>query len=231
MCRLPGRMSWIINARGACASHRFRGACGGERPSGRRWHRCSYDHGRPPSRSWSPRHMDQLGGRPSCCSTELARIGSSPNRFFMRSPIRRPSSLTCRASAVRRFHPSPIDRRRSRGLRPASSPRTERAVVKRVLDFMETEVAPIIEDYWGRDQFPHEIIPKLRALDVNIAGVGYRGYGSAPEVAGCSRASSLWRWRASTPPSLPSGGFTLACRRGLSICAATRRRSSAGSHR
>ena len=43
----------------------------------------------------------------------------------------------------------------------------------------ETEVAPIIEDYWGRDQFPHEIIPKLRALDVNIAGVGYRGYGSA----------------------------------------------------
>jgi glutaryl-CoA dehydrogenase len=55
----------------------------------------------------------------------------------------------------------------------------ERAVVKRVRDFMETEVAPIIEDYWGRDQFPHEIIPKLGALDVNIAGVGYQGYGSA----------------------------------------------------
>src|SRR5262245_61592218 len=51
----------------------------------------------------------------------------------------------------------------------------ERAVVKRVRDFMETEVAPIIEDYWGRDQFPHEIIPKLRALDVNIAGIGNRG--------------------------------------------------------
>src|SRR6516225_9013063 len=55
----------------------------------------------------------------------------------------------------------------------------ERAVVKRVRDFMETEVAPIIEDYWARDQFPHQIIPKLRALDVNIAGVGYQGYGSA----------------------------------------------------
>src|SRR6516225_10734066 len=55
----------------------------------------------------------------------------------------------------------------------------ERAVVKRVRDFMETEVAPIIEDYWGRDQFPHEIIPKLSALDVNIAGVGYQGYGAA----------------------------------------------------
>src|SRR3984893_9823984 len=55
----------------------------------------------------------------------------------------------------------------------------ERAVVKRVRDFMETEVATIIEVYWGRDQCPREIIPKLRTLDVNIAGVGYRGYGSA----------------------------------------------------
>jgi glutaryl-CoA dehydrogenase len=26
----------------------------------------------------------------------------------------------------------------------------ERAIVKRVRDFMEAEVAPIIEDYWGR---------------------------------------------------------------------------------
>jgi hypothetical protein len=46
----------------------------------------------------------------------------------------------------------------------------ERAVVKRVRDFMEAEVAPIIEDYWGRDQFPHEIIPKLRALDIKWCG-------------------------------------------------------------
>src|SRR5258707_5288306 len=55
----------------------------------------------------------------------------------------------------------------------------ERTVVKRVRDFMEAEVAPVIEDYWARDQFPHEIIPKLAALDVNIAGVGYQGYGAA----------------------------------------------------
>src|SRR5271170_2286848 len=55
----------------------------------------------------------------------------------------------------------------------------ERAVAERVREFMESEVAPIIEDYWGRDQFPHEIIPKLAALDVHIAGVGYQGYGSA----------------------------------------------------
>ena len=53
----------------------------------------------------------------------------------------------------------------------------ERAVAERVRAFMESEVAPIIGDYWGRDKFPFEIVPKLPALD--IAGVGYRGYGSA----------------------------------------------------
>ena len=55
----------------------------------------------------------------------------------------------------------------------------ERTVAKRVREFMESEVAPIIEEYWARDQFPHEIIPKLAALDVHIAGVGYQSYGSA----------------------------------------------------
>ena len=53
----------------------------------------------------------------------------------------------------------------------------ERSVAKRVREFMEREVAPIIEDYWARDEFPFEIIPKLPALD--IGGVGYRGYQSA----------------------------------------------------
>ena len=49
---------------------------------------------------------------------------------------------------------------------------------------MEAEVAPIIEDYWARDQFPHEIIPKLAALDVNIAGSVIRAMGPQAE-AGC----------------------------------------------
>ena len=55
----------------------------------------------------------------------------------------------------------------------------EQAIVRRTRAFMEAEVAPIIEDYWARDQFPHEMIPKLAALDVHIAGIGYQGYGSA----------------------------------------------------
>jgi glutaryl-CoA dehydrogenase len=53
---------------------------------------------------------------------------------------------------------------------------SERAIIKRVRDFMEREVAPIIDDYWARDKFPFEIIPKIAAL--GIGGVGYQGYGS-----------------------------------------------------
>src|ERR1700683_4900012 len=53
----------------------------------------------------------------------------------------------------------------------------ERVVAQRVREFMEAEVAPIIEDYWARDKFPFEIIPKIAALD--IGGVGYDGYGAA----------------------------------------------------
>jgi glutaryl-CoA dehydrogenase len=53
----------------------------------------------------------------------------------------------------------------------------ERAVLGRVRDFMEREIAPIIEDYWARAKFPFETVAKLRELD--IAGVGYQGYGAA----------------------------------------------------
>src|SRR5215470_15084942 len=54
---------------------------------------------------------------------------------------------------------------------------SESTIVKRVRDFMEREIAPIIYDYWARDKFPFEVIPKLAAL--GIGGVGYRAYGSA----------------------------------------------------
>src|SRR5690348_16151693 len=53
----------------------------------------------------------------------------------------------------------------------------ESAIVKRVRDFMEGEVAPIIDEYWARDKFPFEILPKFASL--GIGRVGYRGYGSA----------------------------------------------------
>jgi glutaryl-CoA dehydrogenase len=52
-----------------------------------------------------------------------------------------------------------------------------RATISRVRQFLESEVAPVIGDYWGRDQFPFELVPKLATL--GIGGVGYEGYGCA----------------------------------------------------
>jgi glutaryl-CoA dehydrogenase len=54
---------------------------------------------------------------------------------------------------------------------------SERALLKRVREFTEDVVAPVIEDYWSRDAFPLEIIPKM--AEVGIGGVGYQGYGAA----------------------------------------------------
>jgi glutaryl-CoA dehydrogenase len=41
--------------------------------------------------------------------------------------------------------------------------------------FLEKEVQPIITDYWERDAFPFELIPKIKEL--NIQGIAYQGYG------------------------------------------------------
>lgn len=51
----------------------------------------------------------------------------------------------------------------------------QRALQLKVRHFMETEVAPIVNDYWLRDEFPHELIPKFGEL--GLAGVTYEGYG------------------------------------------------------
>ena len=53
----------------------------------------------------------------------------------------------------------------------------DQAIVQRVRSFMESEVAPIINRYWIRAEFPFELIPKIAALDV--AGIAYHGYGCA----------------------------------------------------
>jgi glutaryl-CoA dehydrogenase len=54
---------------------------------------------------------------------------------------------------------------------------TERDLLKRVREFMESNVAPIITDYWAEDSFPFDILPGIR--DLKIAGSGYEGYGCA----------------------------------------------------
>ena len=57
----------------------------------------------------------------------------------------------------------------------------DRALLHRVRDFMDTEVQPIINEYWTRAEFPRQIIPGLAEL--GIAGTQFSGYGSPGKSA------------------------------------------------
>src|ERR1041385_4557263 len=54
-------------------------------------------------------------------------------------------------------------------------PAEELAIVKKVRDYMETKVQPIINKYWVEDAFPFELLPSFKEL--GIAGLGMHGYG------------------------------------------------------
>src|ERR1700729_2401658 len=47
-------------------------------------------------------------------------------------------------------------------------------LVLRVREFMEKSVAPVINHYWVREEFPHDLVPGLAAL--GIAGLACAGY-------------------------------------------------------
>ena len=51
----------------------------------------------------------------------------------------------------------------------------DNALRLKVRAFMEAEVQPIIADFWERDEFPFELLPKIGAL--GIMGLPYQGYG------------------------------------------------------
>ncbi|HEY8226630.1 MAG TPA: acyl-CoA dehydrogenase family protein, partial [Pyrinomonadaceae bacterium] len=57
----------------------------------------------------------------------------------------------------------------------ADLPAEELAIVKKVREYMETKVQPIINKYWVEDSFPFELLPSFKEL--NIAGLGMNGYG------------------------------------------------------
>src|SRR5215470_725583 len=57
----------------------------------------------------------------------------------------------------------------------ADLPAEELAIVKKVRDYMETKVQPIINKYWVEDSFPFELLPSFKEL--GIAGLGINGYG------------------------------------------------------
>ena len=51
----------------------------------------------------------------------------------------------------------------------------DRELVHRVREFMEKEIEPVINRYWTREEFPHELIPALAGL--GLAGLPFSGYG------------------------------------------------------
>src|SRR6476620_6436826 len=51
----------------------------------------------------------------------------------------------------------------------------ELAIVKRVREFMERKVEPIITKYWCEDSFPFELLPAVKEL--GVGGIGLKGYG------------------------------------------------------
>src|SRR5437899_11745511 len=51
----------------------------------------------------------------------------------------------------------------------------EKAVVKKVRTYMETNVQPVINKYWADDAFPFEVLPSFK--EVGIGGLGFEGYG------------------------------------------------------
>jgi glutaryl-CoA dehydrogenase len=51
----------------------------------------------------------------------------------------------------------------------------EREIQLAVRDFMHTEIKPIVNNYWLKDEFPHQIVAQMARL--NICGLTYEGYG------------------------------------------------------
>jgi glutaryl-CoA dehydrogenase len=57
----------------------------------------------------------------------------------------------------------------------------ELGLLHKVRRFAETEVLPVVNSYWERDEFPFELVPKFAGL--NIVGDTMAGYGTTPMSA------------------------------------------------
>ncbi len=54
-------------------------------------------------------------------------------------------------------------------------PAADRLLLAELREVLEEKVAPVINDYWSRAAFPHELVPELGRL--GIVGIPYKGYG------------------------------------------------------
>jgi len=51
----------------------------------------------------------------------------------------------------------------------------DQSLLRRTRAFLEAEVTPVITEYWIREEFPYQLLPKLAEL--HIMGLPYQGYG------------------------------------------------------
>jgi glutaryl-CoA dehydrogenase len=51
----------------------------------------------------------------------------------------------------------------------------ERVIQLQVREFMNKEIRPIVNNFWLKDEFPHQIIPEFAKL--NVCGLTFEGYG------------------------------------------------------
>jgi len=68
---------------------------------------------------------------------------------------------------------------------------SDQATVTKVREFMQSAVAPIINDFWERDEFPFDLLPGIR--DLQIAGLGFEDYGcpGGSNLLGCYVAMEI----------------------------------------
>src|SRR5258708_39246639 len=86
----------------------------------------------------------------------------------------------------------------------------ERDVRQRVRYFVQSEVEPIINDYWERAEFPIQLVPKLAAL--GIVGGQIQGYGCPGLSNGGAGMATMELSRGDG-----SGGTVFGVHRGLAI--------------
>ncbi len=106
-------------------------------------------------------------------------------------------------------------------------PTGSRELLHRVREYMEKTVQPVINHYWTREEFPHDLVAGMGEL--GIAGLGYEGYDCPGRDCLLDGMVSRWSWPGWTRRSRRSSACTAAWRWDRSTCAAATNRKSAGS--
>lgn len=102
-------------------------------------------------------------------------------------------------------------------------PDRDRALLAQVRAFMREEVAPIINDYWSREEFPHQVFPRMAEL--GMGGMALAGYGCAERGVLVDGFVAMEMW---TVRSRPDWAGTTTSRWARSITAGLRSRSRHG---